>query len=169
MDEFLAKQLALDEVDRVSYKAALAKRGLEPIWLQGTEEVVADGLRQHELVHRPQLTTVTRPRGVFIVGVTYWSLNGIPGPEPEFVVDSQRRVFAVDRKRTAVAETVVRCGCQEHTCGSPCSACGDTRRILYGPLAPDSTFAGKQTIEYSGASLDSTYERGACPPEPCPP
>jgi hypothetical protein len=169
LEPFLAKQAATDEVDRVSYEAALAKRGLAPLWLQGTEEVVGDGLRAQALVHQPELTVVSRPRGTYVVGVTYWSSNGLPWPEPEFVVDELRRVFALERKRTAIATTIARCGCEPFKCGSPCSACGDTRRVLYGPIPPDATFAGKLPLEYAGASLSITFETGVCPPEPCPP
>jgi hypothetical protein len=169
MDPFFTKKWATDEVDRVSYEAALAKHGLAPQWLQGTEEVLGDGLHAKELVHQPELRLVTRPRGLYIVGVTYWSLTGMPGSEPELVIDAYHRVFAIDRKRTAVAETIVRCGCEPFKCRPSCTTCGDTRRILYGPLSPDSTFAGKLPLEYSGAALDITFETGACPPEPCPP
>lgn len=167
--EVVEKQRAINAADRASFEAALAAQGLTALALPRVEERIGDGLRQGDLTYEPQLTAVSRKGGIYIEGITYWSQNGNPGEDPAFVVDAKHHVFAVDRQRTALAEQLVRCGCQPFECGSPCPACGQTIRILYGPLSGGSRFHGKVTIQYEGAALGTPFEAGTCPPQPCPP
>jgi len=167
--EVAEKQRAIDATDRTSYEAALAAQGLTALALPRVEEIVGDGLREGDLTYEPKLTSVGRKAGIFLEGVTYWSQNGNKSDEPEFVVDAKHHVYAVVRQRTAPAEQLVQCGCQHIECGSPCPACGQTVRILYGPLSSGARFHGKVTVEYAGAALGKPFEAGRCPPEPCPP
>jgi hypothetical protein len=167
--EVTAKQRAIDADDKRSYEAAVAAQKLSVLALPRIEEVIGDGLRQDQLSHQNKLEPIKRADSTFVEGITYWSQNGNPGEDPDFVVDANQRVFAVERIRTAAADVITRCGCQPFNCGSPCPACGDTRRVLYGPLPRGTSFSGTVKIDYPGRALTTPYANGACPPEPCPP
>ena len=164
-----AKQAEVDADDKRSYEAAVAAQKMYVVILRRTEETLGDGLREDLLTFDATVQPITRDDGTFLAGVTYWSQNGNAGPDPDFVLDGKQHVFAVERIRTAAGEAITRCGCQPFSCGSPCPACGDTRRVLYGPLPKGVTFKGTVKIEYAGRAMSTPYANGACPPEPCPP
>ena len=163
------KQRAIDAADRQAFLAAVAGKHVELVALPRVEEEIGQGLREDAIFGKPATPTVKRKDGTFVVGDAYWSQNGRTSADLEFVIDAQRRVFVVAPKRDGAVETIMKCGCSAFTCGAPCAACGNTLRVLYGPLPPGARFARTMEIGYRASTLAIQFADGQCPPEPCPP
>ena len=117
-------------------------------------------------------TTVGTITGDFVVGETAWTGNAYPAVAWEFVQDASGDVFRLERRAQSTIEQHLVCGCAPVQCGpygSPCSACGSTSQMLYGPLPAGAHYQGDLVVEFAATASSLVYEDHGCVARACPP